>query len=370
MIRRLIVVMALLLVAFGGLFLWKQTRESLAASAAATATPAPMPVATAVVEADPEPVRLRSVGSLEAVRQVTLAPEVSGRVVRIAFTPGASVREGDPLVQLFDAPERADLVSLQAKAKFAQSQLGRSESLVPTGAQTRVTLDQRKSEFEQASADIQRTQALIAQKTVRAPFSGELGLRRINVGQYLNAGDPIATLTDLSEIHVNFALPQQTLGKLRLGQTVEVKTDVFPDKIFTARVTAIEPQIGNDTRNVTLQATLANPDRLLRPGMYVQTELVLSSEPQLPTVPDTAVLASAAGPSVVLVRDIQGNVGTAEHRQVQTGRQVGERIAIVEGLAAGDVVITSGQLRIMPGARVLVRNQKTVRATSRGGSLQ
>lgn len=346
-------VLGLLLLMFGGLFLWRDMRRDGSAKAATDPAPA-LPVATAIATAGSEPVYLDAVGSLEAVRQVTVAPEVAGRVVEISFTAGGSVQRGDALIQLYDEPERAELASLNAKAAFTKAQLARSVELAPTGAQPRTTLDQRRSEFDQASADIRRTQALITQKTVRAPFSGELGLRRINLGQYLNAGDPVATLTDLRELYANFALPQQLLGQLRTGQRVEVRTDAFPGRTFEGRVTALEPHVAGDTRNVTVQAALANPDLALRPGLFVQVRLVLPRQLDVITVPETAVLSSADGSSVIRVVKVERGVGVAEIVPVQLGRHLGDRITVRGGLADGDVIVTTGQVRVLPGARVKI----------------
>ncbi len=357
---RLASVLGVLLLIFGGLFLWRDLRRNGSAKAATNPAPA-LPVATAIATTGSEPVYLDAVGSLEAVRQVTMAPEVAGRVVEISFTAGTTVRKGDALVQLYDEPERAELASLNAKATFTKAQLARSEELAPTGAQPRTTLDQRRSEFDQANADIRRTRALITQKTVRAPFSGELGLRRINLGQYLNAGDPVATLTDLRELYANFALPQQALGQLRTGQRVEVRIDAFPSRTFEGRVTALEPQVAGDTRNVTVQATLANPDLALRPGLFVQVRLVLPSQLDVITVPETAILSSADGSSVIRVAKVQHDVGVAEIVPVQVGRHIGDRIMVNGGLAVGDVIVTTGQVRVSPGARVKVAAEEPAR---------
>ena len=178
--------------------------------------------------------------------------------------------------RLYDAPERADRAAAAARANFARIQLARSSELAPTGAEPREILEQRRAELAQAGAAVSQLDARIAQKRIRAPFAGSIGIRRVNLGQYLNPGDTVATLTDLDQLYVDFNLPQQELGRLSVGQTVRVTSDSWPGRSFTARVNAIEPRIGEDTRNVVVQAVLANPGHVLRPGMYVTCLLYTS----------------------------------------------------------------------------------------------
>jgi multidrug efflux system membrane fusion protein len=351
--RQLWLATAAMALIFGSLFLRRHGHETVATQAPAP-TPA-LPVAASVVQASAESALLEAIGTLVAVRQVTLAPEVAGRITAINFTPGAEVRRGQALVQLYDEPERARLASLQAKAAFAKTQLARSQALAPTGAEPRKTFDQHQFDFAAASADARQVDALIAQKLVRAPFAGEIGIRQVNLGQYLNAGDTIATLTDLDTLYANFTLPQKYLGQLRTGQAVRVSTDAFPRHTFAGQVTAIEPLVGDLTRNVTIQATLNNAGHLLRPGMYAQIALELPPQPNVLTVPDTAVQTSQDGETVVVVeRPDRHGVGTIRIQRVHTGASRGGRTAIVDGLHAGDVVVTSGQGRFGPGAKVKV----------------
>lgn len=357
---RIAAVLVVLVLIFGGLFLWREFRSRGTAKAAAPAQEL-LQVRTTIAMARPEPVFLDAVGSIEAVQQVTIAPEVAGRVVAIFFTASTKVRKGDALVQLYDEPEQAEFASLSAKAAFTSSQLARSQELAPTGVQPRTTLEQRRSEFDQANADIKRVQALIKQKIVRAPFTGELGLRRVNLGQYLNAGDAIATLTDLNEVFANFAVPQQAIAQIQIGQQVEIRADAFPNRIFEGHVTALEPQIAGDTRNVTIQATLKNPDFSLKPGLFVQARLILPVLTDVITVPDTAVVSSANGSSVVRIAQVEASVGIVEIVPVQAGKPIGDRIMVRSGLAASDVIVTAGQVRLSPGMRVKILAEETIR---------
>jgi multidrug efflux system membrane fusion protein len=349
--RSVVVVAAVLAVLFAVLFGWRWARTD---STQSLAMP-PTDVAAFVVRAESVPAGLEAVGTLQAVREVMLASETAGRVVDIHFEGGVRVKRGERIVQLFDAPERADRAAAEARAELARAQLARSRSLKVQGVESQQLLDQRQAELEQALAEIQQLDARIAQKVVRAPFAGELGIRRVNPGQYVNAGDPLFTLTAIDELYVNFNVPQQELSKVRVGGVVEVTSDAWPGHTFTGRINAVEPVIGADTRNLTVQALLPNPDRLLRPGMYVTARLVLPPEQNTIAVPVTAIQTSASGSSVIVVRGPNSaREGIAEVVPVQTGRRIGERVLVIKGLSPGDVVISEGQLRVQHGSKVRV----------------
>lgn len=355
-------VIALVAVAliFAVLFGWRSWRNA--------APPPPAPPPTAVTAALVQPVdaadAIEAVGSLRAVREVMLSPEVAGRVTAIRFEPGSRVGAGALLVQLYDAPERADRAAAAAKAAFARIQLARSRELAPTGAEPRELLQQRQADYDQAVAAVHQLDARIAQKRIAAPFSGDLGVRRVNLGQYLNPGDAIATLTDLSRLYADFTVPQQQLSQLRVGGMVQLRSDAWPGRVFTGRVTTIEPRIGADSRNIMVQALVANPDRALRPGMYVTAALDLPPQRGALVVPATAIQTSASGDSVVVIRGRQARrEGKAEMVSVTTGRRIGDGVVVTQGLRPGDVVVTEGQIRVQPGAMVKVA--RLVPATGR-----
>jgi multidrug efflux system membrane fusion protein len=333
----------------GGLYLWRSSRVQQPARGGEP----PVTVTTMVVKPEDAPVYLEAIGSVTAVRQVVLTPEIAGLVTGIHFDSGDAVKAGVLLVQLNDAPQRADRQAAQAKQDLAERQLKRAQSLTRTGVGSEDDLDQRRSELDQAVAAAQQLDALIAQKQIHAPFSGELGLRRVNLGQHLNPGDAIATLTDLSEIYVEFAVPQQELNQFAAGATVSVTTDGWPGRTFSGTVNAVEPQVDVNTRNVTVQALLPNRDHALRPGMYVNVALSLPPEHGALLVPVTAIQTSAAGEDVIVVRgaSADGN-GTADIVPVITGRRIDDRVVVESGLHAGDIVVTEGQLRVQPGATV------------------
>jgi membrane fusion protein, multidrug efflux system len=317
--------------------------------------PKALPVIATVVRPARVPMTLEAIGSLRAVREVMLAPEVAGRVVAIHFEAGTHVAAGQPLVDLYQAPEEADRAAALAQAHFASIQLDRSRKLAPSSVEPRQTLEQHEAELEQAQAAVRQLDARIEQHHIRAPFAGQLGIRRINPGQYLNAGDAIATLTDLDQLYVEFNLPQQDLPNVRVGAAVQVRTDAWPGRSFEARVNALEPKVEEQTRNVTVQALLPNPQHALHPGMYVTAVLDLPPQDGALVIPQTAIQTSAIGDTVVVVRGTDpSSTGQAESVPVTTGRRVGDGVVISQGLKAGDVVITQGQLRLQPGAPVKV----------------
>ena len=343
--------LGLIVIVFLLLFAWRSWRNAAPAQAA----PPPTAVTATFVQARDVPAALEAVGSLRAVQEVMLAPEVAGRVTAIRFQPGAYVGAGAPLVQLYDGPERADRAAAAAKAEFARVQLSRSRELAPTGAESREVLDQRQAEYAQAMAAVRQLDARIAQKRIAAPFSGRIGVRRINLGQYLNPGDEVASLTALDRLYADFNVPQQELAHLTIGSAVRLTSDAWPGRTFTGRVTTIEPRIGEDTRNVMVQALLPNPEQLLRPGMYVTVALELPAQQGALVVPMTAIQTSASGDSVTVIRGPNARKeGKADVVAVVTGRRIGDSVVVTKGLKPGDVVVSEGQIRVQPGAQVRV----------------
>lgn len=350
-IRQVVIVLGAVVLIFLLLFGWRAWRNS----APPPPPPPPTGVVATVVNSTNVPSALMAVGSLRAVREVMLAPEVAGRVSAIRFSPGDRVGAGATLIQLYDGPERADRAAAVARANLARLQLARSRELVPLGAESREVLQQRQAEYAQAVAAISQLDARLTQKRVAAPFAGEIGVRRVNLGQYLNPGDTVASLTDLSQLYVDFTVAQQELAKLTIGSEVVVTSDAWPGRRFTARVTTIEPRVAEDSRNIWVQGVVANPDRALRPGMYISASLTLPPVPASLVVPATAIMTSAQGDSVVVVRGANASrEGKAEIVGVTTGLRFGNSVVVSKGLKPGDVVVTEGQLRVQPGANLKV----------------
>jgi multidrug efflux system membrane fusion protein len=259
---------------------------------------------------------------------------------------------------LFDGPEQGDLASFKAQATGASAALDRAKQLAARQFGPQSTVDATQATYDQAVAGIAKTEALISQKLVRAPFDGELGVRRVEVGQFLSAGTQIVTLTDLSMLYANFTVPEKASAALKVGQTVRVAVDAYPGRTFDGKVTTIEPQIAADTRNIRVQATIANPDHILKPGMFTTTTVVLPDKPPVVTVPETAVDYTLYGDSVFLLTEKKGDDGktglTAVRTFVRTGDRVDGRAEILEGLKAGDRVVAVGQLKLQSGAAVAI----------------
>jgi len=325
--------------------------------------PPPTSVNIATAKSETIPNILTAVGDLAAVHQVNVTSDVNGRITEIMFTAGASVKSGTPLLQLFDGPEQADLASFKAQSTMAQLSLDRAKQLASRQFGPQATVDQAQSAFDQASAGIARTEAVISQKLVRAPFDGELGVRKVEVGQYLTAGTQIVSLTDLSVLYANFTVTEKDSGQLKVGQTVRIAVDAYPGRTFEGKITTIEPQIATDTRNIRVQATIQNPDRILKPGMFATTSVVLPDKPPVITVPETAVDYTLYGDSVYLLTEKKTDDGktnlTVTRTFVQTGNRINGRAEILKGLKEGDRVVAVGQLKLQSGAAVTISTDPT-----------
>src|SRR6516164_10415961 len=359
---RWFVIMGLLLtLVLGGLYGFSRFREHAITTFFANNKPPPAQISAVEVTTEAVPRFAPAIGSLAAVHQVTINPEIGGRVTKIFFEPGATVKAGDPLVQLNDAPDRADLANFEAQAHWAETTLQRSSELAKRQFEARETVDQKQSQLDQARAMILKTEALIAQKLIRAPFSGRLGTRQVEVGQYLTPGARIVTLTDLSTLYVNFTLPSQMRSQISVGQRVNVTADAFPGRNFSAEITTIEPQISADTRTMTIQATMPNADNALLPGMFVNAAVVLPPQPDMMVLPETAVDYTLYGDSVYVIHeDGKGAKGDpilkAVRTPVKTGARWGNNVTILDGLKPGDRVIAAGQVKVQNGAQVAISN--------------
>lgn len=353
----LIVMTAILVGVFGAFYgfeLFKQFKIGQSFSV----KPPPTPVAVVTAVLAPVPRYFESIGTTAAVSQVTVSPQVSGRVLAILFESGAMVKAGDPLVQLDDGAERADLANFQAQAKLAQVNLQRATVLAKDKYGPQSNVDQQQSNLDVARAGIARSQVLIDQKLIRAPFAGTLGIRQVDVGRYVSPGTPFVTLTDLDELLVDFTLPEHRSASLSIGLPVEIRADAFPERVFMAKLTTIEPQIDPLTRAIKLQATLDNPEHVLRPGMFVRARTILPPQGDAVTLPETVVDYTTYGESVfILERDGQDESGNARYKAVQVFVDVGARyegkVAITKGVKPGDLVINGGQIRVQNGATVV-----------------
>ena len=358
MTRWFIIVGLLLAVLVGGLVGFNAFRTKMITQFFANNKPPPASVSVAEAKTEVIPNLLTAVGDLAAVHQVNVTSDVSGRITDIMFTAGSTVQAGSPLVQLFDGPDQGDLASFKAQATVAQLSLDRAKQLAARQFGPQSTVDSAQAAYDQANAGIAKTQAIISQKLVRAPFDGELGVRHVEVGQFLTAGTQIVSLTDLSELYANFTVTEKDSAQLKVGQTVRIAVDAYPGRAFEGKITAIEPQIATDTRNIRVQATIANPDHILKPGMFATTTIVLPDKPAVVTVPETAVDYTLYGDSVFLITEKKEDDGktslTAVRTFVRTGNRIEGRAEIVSGLKAGDRVVAVGQLKLQSGAAVAI----------------
>jgi multidrug efflux system membrane fusion protein len=357
-VRWFIIVGALLALLVGGLVGFNAFRTKMITQFFATNKPPLASVTVAEAKSEVVPNLLTAVGDLAAVHQVNVTSDVSGRITEILFTAGTEVKAGSPLIQLFDAPEQADLASFKAQATVAQLSLDRAKQLASRQFGPQATVDSTQAAFDQANAGIAKTQAIISQKLVRAPFDGELGVRKVEVGQFLTAGTQIVTLTDLSMLYLNFTITEKDSGNLKVGQIVRIRVDAYPSRTFEGKITTIEPQIAAETRNIRVQATIENPDKILKPGMFATTTVVLPDKPAVVTVPETAVDYTLYGDSVYLITEKKEDDGktslTAVRTFVRTGNRIGGRAEILTGLKAGDRVVAVGQLKLQSGSVVTI----------------
>ena len=357
-VRWFIIVGLALFVLVGGLVGFNAFRSHMIAQFFANNKPPPASVSAVAAKSEVIPNLLIAVGELVAVHQVNVTSDVSGRITDIMFSPGTSVKAGTPLVQLFDGPEQGDLASFKAQATVAQLQLDRAKQLAARQFGPQATVDTAQAAFDQASAGIAKTEAIISQKLVRAPFDGELGVRKVEVGQFLTAGTQIVSLTDLSMLYANLTATEKQSAQLEVGQTVRVAVDAYPGRAFEGKITTIEPQIASDTRNIRIQATINNPDHILKPGMFATTTIVLPEKPPVVTIPETAVDYTLYGDSVFLItekKDAGGKASlTAERTFVKTGNRVDGRVEILKGLNPGDRVVAVGQIKLQSGMPVAI----------------
>lgn len=299
---------------------------------------------------------LPAVGTVQAVQGVVVSTDLPGIVEKITFESGQPVRQGDPLVKLDTKQEEAQLNSNIARLQLAKSNLDRQKGLLQKRVSSQSDYDAADAEFKQAEAAVAETKATIARKVIRAPFSGVLGIREVNLGQYLQSGDPVVPLQSLDPIYVNFSLPQQRLADLTPGRPVKVAADGLPGQSFTGKITSVNSVVDEATRNVTVQATLENPGQKLRPGMFVSAEVILPRQEKVVAVPAAAINYAPYGDSVFVIekmKDEENKEYDGVRQQIVTlGASRGDQIAVVTGLKAGEEIVTSGGFKLMPNAAI------------------
>lgn len=317
--------------------------------------PPPEAVTSAKVEAVRWQASRAAVGTLVALRAVTVASELPGLVREIGFDSGAFVRRGDVMVKLDTSTEEAQLAAAEADGALAKTNAHRARVLRQGNSNTPADLDAAESRAEQTAANVAVLRATIAKKTIRAPFDGRVGIRQVELGQVLAAGTAIASLQSISPIHAEFWLPQQTLADLRVGMSSRLRTDVFPGQSWDGIVTTVNPEVDVATRNVRVRATFANTDGRLRPGMFVNVEVLSPDERPELVIPATAVIYAPYGDSVFALEQ-KDKALVAHQKFVRLGEHRGDLVAVVSGLEAGETIVSSGAFKLHNGSTVMVRN--------------
>ncbi len=361
MAKRMIVMLTAtaLFVAGLGFVKFRQIQSAIAQGAAFQ--PPPEAVTTIVAHQEEWSASLSSIGTVAAVQGVTVSADLPGTVERIAFESGTAVREGEVLALLDTRQEQAQLTAAEAQRDLARLNFERMRGLLNERVISQSEFDRATAEQRQGDARVGEIHAAIARKTIRAPFSGVLGIRRVNLGQYLSGGDALVTLQSLNPIYVNFGVPQQSSGQMRVGRHVRITSDSLPGVEFSGRVTAIDSIVDEATRNIQVQATLANPGGKLRPGMFVQAAAGVGSGSTIVALPASAISYAPFGDSVFVVTDLKNPAGQSyrgvRQQFVKLGPARGDQIAVTSGVKPGEEVVTSGLFKLRNGAAVVVNNK-------------
>jgi len=354
-LRSLLVLLFLALLAGGLAFLkYQQIQEGMAMF---SQPQPPASVSAVKVQVSSWQPRLEAVGNVQAVQGVMVNNEVAGQIKEILFESGDQVSAGQDLVKLDTEVDEADLNGLRAGLNLAQLQLDRNQKLLRDRAVSQGDFDQISAQVTQALAQVQAKQALIRKKTIRAPFAGQLGIRRVNLGQFLDAGSAIVELEALDPVYVDYALPERRLSEIAVGQPVEVRVSAYPDQLFKGEISAISPAVSQETRNIQVRALLPNPDQRLLPGMFAKISTLLPIKDQVLTLPRQAITFNTYGDSVFLIQPGEGEQEgqlVVQRRQVKTGAVRDQEVEVLEGLEAGDQVVSAGQVKLRNGVAVSI----------------
>jgi membrane fusion protein (multidrug efflux system) len=383
MILRFFLVGIGLIIVVGALVGMNVMRDQGVAAFFASQQMPPVPISATKAEAKTWTDYLEGIGSVSAVEGIELASEVAGTVKSIDFKPNDTIQAGQRLVQLDDSIDQADVRLYQAAIDLAQRVLDRVSSLRSRGNAPQADLDSANAELLKAQAQLARAQATIDKKAVMAPFAGIVGIRKIDIGRYVAPGDALVTLQRLDQVYADFTLPEQAFSRISHGQKVEVRADAFPDEVFRGEVSGIEPVVDSASRMVKVRATIDNPGLKLRPGFFANVRLILPERPNVVTVPQTAITFSLYGDTVFVIREKQAGAGqqqpadqpaekpaasgdgsqppagpqlAVEQVFVRVGKRQGNIAEIIEGVKAGDQVVTSGQLKLQNGFPVVIDN--------------
>lgn len=353
MTKRLLLVIALLALVFGSVFGWKYWQNTQ--QAAGSGPPPAAVVSTRTVASEQWQPTLRAVGSITPTRGVVVAAEVPGVIREIHFDSGNRVQAGDLLIELDVAVDLAELEALKADRKLAEITRDRIRKVLSDNLASRSDFDEAQAELDRAEAQIAAKQAMIRKKAIRAPFDGELGIRQVNPGGFLAAGDPVVELVDLDPIYAEYSLPERYLAQIEDGQRVTLRVQAEPETVFEGVIVAISPSIQPASRSVRIRALLDNPDRLLRPGMFAEVETHLPAKNDVLTLPERAVTYNPYGESVFVVEDSDGSK-TVTLTQIETGGVRDGRVEVLSGLEEGTEVVSDGHNKLRNGQKITIDN--------------
>lgn len=361
MVRRMLLMLAVVAAVIAGLGFMKYRQVETAVDAAASFSPPPEAVTSIVAKQEHWSATMGVIGTMEAVQGVTVSADLPGIVAKINFESGQFVKKGDVLVELDTRQEVSQLAALDAQRDLAKINFDRSQELAKQGVISRQDYDRAIADHKQTEANVAETQATIERKTIRAPFSGVLGIRKVNLGQYLAAGAAIVPLQALNPIYVDFGVPQQEAAKVRVGSNLRVVSEDLAGRQFGGRVTALDSVVDQTTRNLQVQATLPNPEGKLKPGMFVQVEFGVGVSRDVVTLPASAISYAPYGDSVFVIaemKDPKGQTYRGVRQQfVKVDGSRGDQVAVVSGVNPGDEVVTSGVFKLRNGAAVTVNNK-------------
>ena len=364
MIKRMVIMLVAVAVVFGGIFGFQAFKGAMIKKFITALSNPPQTIsATTAATSEWQP-KIEAIGSLRAVRGADLSLELSGVVESISFNSGDDVAEGASLLKLRTEDDVARLKSLEAMAELAEITLDRAQRLYKTQAAAQATVDSDAANLKNAKAQVAQQQAIIDKKALRAPFAGHLGIRAVDLGQYLGPGTVIVTLQALDPVYVDFFVPQQSVDQVRLSQQVAVKVDAYKDRTFAGEISAINPKVDTTNRNVQIRATLKNPDHQLLPGMYATVDIATGTPTTYVTLPQTAISYNPYGDTVYVVEgkgnDADGKPQlTARQTFVTVGLTRGDQVAILKGVDEGDMIVTAGQIKLHNGSVVLIDNSVT-----------
>jgi membrane fusion protein, multidrug efflux system len=358
MLKRMFLMLAVVLLVVAGLGFVKYKQIAAAIAQGSSYAPPPDAVTTVVAKSESWPSTLNVIGTTAAIQGVTVSADLPGTVDKIHFESGQSVHAGDVLVELDTREERSQLAAAESDAELARINYGREQQLVKEGVVPKSEFDNADANQKSTAAKVGEIKATIERKTIKAPFSGILGIRQVNLGQYMSAGQAFVSLQSLNPIYVNFGIPQQESPRVQVGHTLRITSDDLPGVTFNGRVNALDSVVNEATRNIQVQATLQNPGGKLRPGMFVQVELGVGANRNVIPLPATAINYAPYGDSVFVVTSEKDAKGNRKVRQqfVKVEGSRGDQIAVVSGLNSGDEVVSSGVFKLRNGASVIVNN--------------